>query len=315
MSILCQDVKKTYNKRKSRRLFETTKVLNGVNLEISEGEIYGLLGLNGAGKTTLIRILSGILCPDSGNVSICGMSYREDERKIKKSIGVVLGGDRAFYWKLSAAENLEFFGTLYGLKKRELKEKIEEKLSLVGLHEKKDSLVETYSRGMRQRLHIAKALIIEPAILLLDEPTIWLDVKVAHDFRELILSLNANRNLTILLTTHYLDEAVYLCSKIGILNNGVIANEGTIHDLMARFPYDKCVYIKIDNLHDLEFAQARASSLGFITESSKEGFNVKFYLKKEKSLIDLLEVLNSVDLKFSNMEQRGITLEDVILYA
>lgn len=129
----CNQIRKKYARRATRRTIETTEVLKGLDLTVCDGDIYGLLGLNGAGKTTLIRIISGILRPDSGSVVIDGKTYDKNEKEIKKSLVVVLGGDRSFYWKLTAAENLQFFGSLYNMNSRELNHSISEKLSYVGL--------------------------------------------------------------------------------------------------------------------------------------------------------------------------------------
>lgn len=200
--------------------FFANKILNGFSFTMSEGDISGILGLNGAGKTTLVRILSGILKQDEGDVEIFGLRYENNENKIKSQIGVVLGGDRSLYYKLTAKENLVFFATLYGVDKKKIDSRVEYVLDRVGLINKRDELVETFSKGMKQRLLIAKALMTEPKLLIMDEPTSGLDIAGQFQVRTLIKELNSVDGVSVLLFTHSLSEADEVCQKINILHNG-----------------------------------------------------------------------------------------------
>ena len=217
--IECNDIFKEYSKGK-----DVKKVLKGLDFTMEKGEIQGILGLNGSGKTTMVRLLSGILRQDSGDLRIFGHTYDRQESLIKKMLGVVVGGDRSLYYKLTAKENLYFFGRLYGIKKKELNTLIDRNLERVNLTHVKDNLVETYSRGMKQRLLIAKALISNPKLLILDEPTSGLDISSQFEVRSLIKELNIEESLSVLLFTHNLSEADELCTKLNILHNGKLIN-------------------------------------------------------------------------------------------
>ena len=209
-------------------------VLNNINFCLEEGEIHGILGLNGAGKTTLVRILAGVLTPDSGDVLMFGATYKTDEKFIKSNLGVVLGGDRSMYYKLTCYENLKFFASLYGLRKAEAENRIEYYLSKVGLEDKKNALVETLSKGMKQRLLIAKALIVNPKLLILDEPTSGLDIAGQFEIRSLIKELSITENVSVLLFTHSLAEASELCHKILILHKGQLLDSQLLGDRLDK---------------------------------------------------------------------------------
>jgi len=197
--------------------FSRTTVLDNVALEVKEGEAFALLGPNGAGKTTLVKILSTLLRPSSGTVKIAGFDIREEKEEVKKVIGVV-SHNPFLYNELTARENLEFFGELFDVRPR-----TEELLSKVALEDKSDMLVSNFSRGMKQRLAIARALVHNPRLLILDEPTSGLDITSRNRFYSLINSIRSGK--TIFLTTHYLEEAELLCSRCAVINKGKIVEE------------------------------------------------------------------------------------------
>ncbi|MEB3787240.1 MAG: ABC transporter ATP-binding protein [Desulfurococcales archaeon] len=203
------------------------RALDGVSLRIREGSLYSLLGPNGAGKTTLVKILSTLLIPDGGWARVSGFDVVSEARRVRERIGVVLGGERALYWRLSAWDNLWFFSQLYGLPAGEARRRIRELLDLVGLSEWAHVRVENYSKGMKQRLHIARGLLNDPEVLLLDEPTIGLDPAAARELRALIRRIVREEGRTVLLTTHYLPEAEELSDRIAIIDRGRIIAEGS----------------------------------------------------------------------------------------
>lgn len=225
-TVQCENICKSFIIRGSKH-----QVLNNVNFCLEDGEMQGILGLNGAGKTTFVRILAGVLAPDSGDVLMFGKKQKTDEKFIKSNLGVVLGGDRSMYYKLTCCENLRFFASLYGLKKAEAESRIDFYLSKVGLKDKKNALVETLSKGMKQRLLIAKALIVKPKLLILDEPTSGLDIAGQFEIRSLIKELNITENVSVLLFTHSLAEANELCNKIHILHKGRLLDSNLLGDL------------------------------------------------------------------------------------
>lgn len=210
----------------SRRDKTTTVALDGISFSVRQGELFGVLGPNGAGKTTLVRILSTLLTPTAGRVTIDGVDVVLEPKTIRKRIGVVFGGERGLYDRLSARDNMRFSAELYGLSAREAPKKILALLEKVGLDSKIDVRVETFSRGMKQRLHIARALLHDPDVIFLDEPSSGLDPVAARELRNLIRELKA-LGKTIILTTHYMFEADELCDRVAVISNGRILTLGT----------------------------------------------------------------------------------------
>src|ERR671922_908535 len=212
-----------------RRTLEVEAV-RGISFAVEEGELFGLLGPNGAGKTTTIKMLITLLLPTSGSARVLGHDVVRDAREVRKRIGYVFGGDRGLYEPLSALDNLRYFAELYAVRPREQKRRIGELLDLVGLTGREKERVEGYSRGMRQRLHIARGLLHDPDVLFLDEPTLGLDPVGARELRRTIASLTA-AGKTIMLTTHYMFEADALCDRIAVISHGRIVPEGTPREL------------------------------------------------------------------------------------
>ena len=208
------------------------EALRGVSFTVEPGELFGLLGPNGAGKTTTIKILTTLLLPSSGSARVLGYDVARQAKEIRGRIGYVFGGDRGLYDRLSAYDNLRYFADLYRVPGSVRKQRIESSLELVGLKGREGERVETYSRGMRQRLHIARGVLHDPEILFLDEPTIGLDPVGARELRDMIDGLR-QAGKTILLTTHYMFEADVLCDRIAIIADGAFVATGTPSDLKA----------------------------------------------------------------------------------
>lgn len=215
-----------------RRVFKTTigvirrrtkevVAVDDISFDIRQGELFGLLGPNGAGKTTTVKMLTTLLIPTSGHASIKGMDVVKEADKIRSSIGFIFGGERGLYWRLSGIDNLRYFASLYHVEPSISEERIPYLLDLVGLSGRGNEKVEGYSRGMKQRLHIARTLLHDPEVLFLDEPTIGLDPVGARELRAVIRNLQSE-NKTILLTTHYMFEADALCQRIGVIDKGRI---------------------------------------------------------------------------------------------
>ena len=209
-----------------RRKQLEVEAVKGVSFEIAEGELFGLLGPNGAGKTTTIKMLITLLIPTSGKASVLGYDVVDNAREVRQRIGYVFGGERGLYERLSALDNLKYFSELYGVEPREQKKRIEYLLELVGLTGRENERVEGYSRGMRQRLHIARGLLHDPPVIFLDEPTIGVDPVGAREMRATIAQLS-EAGKTVLLTTHYMFEADTLCDRIAVISGGTIVAEGT----------------------------------------------------------------------------------------
>jgi ABC-2 type transport system ATP-binding protein len=195
--------------------------VDDVSFDIPGGELFGLLGPNGAGKTTTTKMLTTLLIPTAGSARVEGFDIVKQAEEVRKRIGFIFGGERGLYWRLSGLDNLRYFASLYGIEPGASKKRIAYLLELVGLQGRGDEKVGGYSRGMKQRLHVARTLLHNPDILFLDEPTLGLDPVGARDFRQVILNLQSE-NKTILLTTHYMFEADALCDRIAVINHGRI---------------------------------------------------------------------------------------------
>ena len=250
--------------------FGNIKALDDLNLEIENGELLGIIGPNGAGKTTAIRIICCILQPDSGDVTVDGYSIYSNQIKIKSMIGY-LPEEPNLYERFTARNLLRYFGELYGVPKSEINDRIDELLELVGMSNRADDLINTFSKGLRQRIGIVRALIHDPEVLIFDEPTMGLDPATSQSIRNFIKDLKGEK--TVILCTHYMDEADLLCDRVAILNQGKIHDIGTpkhlkekIHgniilqirikgpekfdeDLIMSFKSVRSVYMDVDEYH------------------------------------------------------------------
>jgi ABC-2 type transport system ATP-binding protein len=204
-----------------RRKAKEVIAVDDISFEIGSGELFGLLGPNGAGKTTTVKMLTTLLIPTAGTARVNGKDIVKDAEKIRSQIGFIFGGERGLYWRLSGMDNLRYFATLYHVEPEVAKTRISYLLELVGLSDRGNEKVEGYSRGMKQRLHIARTLLHDPEVLFLDEPTIGLDPVGARETRLVIRNLQDEKK-TILLTTHYMFEADALCDRIAVINHGKI---------------------------------------------------------------------------------------------
>jgi ABC-2 type transport system ATP-binding protein len=227
-AIEARELRRTYKTSTGvfRRRTLEVEAVRGVSFEVAEGELFGLLGPNGAGKTTTIKMLITLLIPTGGTARVLGLDVVKDSREVRKRIGYVFGGERGLYERLSALDNLRYFAELYAVPAREQGRRIAELLELVGLAGREKERVEGYSRGMRQRLHIARGLLHDPPVVFLDEPTIGVDPVGARELRATIAGLT-DAGKTVLLTTHYMFEADELCDRIAVINRGEIVAEGT----------------------------------------------------------------------------------------
>jgi len=222
-AIEVSDLRRAYRTSKGvfRKKLEIVEAVKGVTFNVDFGELFGLVGPNGAGKTTTIKMLTTLLTPTSGSAKVLGYDVVKEVTRIRRRIGVIFGGERGLYYRVSGRENLRYFADLYGVPIAERERRVNSLLDMVGLTDRADHRVEGYSRGMKQRLHIAKGLINDPKVIFMDEPTIGLDPERARETRSMIKGL-VEKGKTILLTTHYMFEADELCSRIGVISNGKI---------------------------------------------------------------------------------------------
>ena len=212
------------------KIYGDVRAVDRLNLTVDEGEIFGLLGPNGAGKTTTIILLLGLSVPTAGTATVVGHDIVRESKEVRRSVGL-LPEAAGYYEDLTAQKNLEYIGQLNDLSKNECEKRALELLSEVGLSEWKNAKVETFSRGMKQRLGIAQALIKRPKLVIFDEPTIGLDPAGTKEIRDMILKLNREQGLTVLMASHLLNEIQLTCTKVGILNRGRLVVEDTIENL------------------------------------------------------------------------------------
>lgn len=245
--VVTENLCKTYQVRARKGLFKSDKrsveALKSINLAVEAGEVFGLLGPNGAGKTTLIKLLTTLLLPTSGNAWVNGYDVSQDENKVRSSVGCMLMGERGLYWKLTARENLEYFGALYHLNPTERKHRAQYILDLLDLEEIADRMVESYSSGQKMKLAFGKALINDAPLLVLDEPTNTLDVPSASELRNIVRQLNS-QGKTIIYTTHIMTEAETLCERVAIIDRGELLALGTVQELKASLQQERITHIE-----------------------------------------------------------------------
>jgi ABC-2 type transport system ATP-binding protein len=251
-------VSRVFDSRKGFLFREVThtEALRGVDLVVERGAIFGLLGPNGAGKTTLTKIFSTLLLPTAGTARVLGHDVSTETAWLRPRIGLVLGGERGLYNRISGRENLRYFADLYGVPLGDRERRIDEVLERVDLVWAADRRVEEYSRGMKQKLHLARGILHRPEVLFLDEPTIGLDPKSARETRKLVRSLVGD-GVTIFLTTHYMFEAEELCPEIAILSKGRIVARDSIDGLQRLVGGDRTLEAEAYGFDDREIETLR----------------------------------------------------------
>jgi ABC-2 type transport system ATP-binding protein len=256
--IEAMDLRRTYRTTTGvlRRRPLEVEAVRGISFEVAEGELFGLLGPNGAGKTTTIKMLITLLLPTAGEARVLGYDVVREAREVRKRIGYVFGGDRGLYERLSGFDNLRYFAELYGVTGRRQKERIAEVLELVGLTGREQERVEGYSRGMRQRLHIARGILHDPPVVFLDEPTIGVDPVGARELRAMIAGL-VDAGKTVLMTTHYMFEADALCDRIAMIARGRIVAEGTPSELKSHVSDRTVVEVEVFGVAEADILRLR----------------------------------------------------------
>jgi ABC-2 type transport system ATP-binding protein len=306
------DLRRTYKTTTGtiRRRSLEVEAVRGVSFSIAEGELFGLLGPNGAGKTTTIKMLITLLIPTKGTASVLGFDVVKDAREVRKRIGYVFGGERGVYERLSGLDNLRYFAELYGVPPKEIRPRIDYLLDLVGLKGREKERAEGYSRGMKQRLHVARGLLHDPPVVFLDEPTIGLDPVGARELRATIASL-ADAGKTILLTTHYMFEADALCDRIAVINRGEIVAQGTPADLKRGVAEGAVVEVEVFGLPEGTAERVRGLS-GVLSVSVEEREQAQVLIVQTPSDLELTHsILGTLDgANVGRISRREPTLED-----
>jgi len=291
--------------------FNDSIAVNTISFEVKKGELFGLLGPNGAGKTTTINMLSTLLAPTSGYAKVDGYDITREKHNVRRSIGIVFQ-ESALDNKLTGRENLDFHAMMYEINKEERRRRINEALELVELRDKADILVEKYSGGMKRRLEIARGLIHKPRVLFLDEPTLGLDAQTRRHIWDYIRKLNKERNVTIILTTHYMEEADYLCDRVAIIDHGKIVVLDTPKKLKDKLGGDVITFETegsssdfINSVNNLKFVRSVKKHDNKITVMVEQG---------EKRIPELVNIAykNGADVKSVSLHKPS--LEDVFLH-
>jgi ABC-2 type transport system ATP-binding protein len=289
-----------------------------VNLAIQEGEILGLLGPNGAGKTTIISMITGLLEPTSGRITVDGLDLQTDTNAVKAKLGLV-PQELALYPTLSARDNLAFFGSIYGLGGKDLRERVDAMLEMVTLVERADEAIETYSGGMKRRVNIAAGLLHQPKVLLLDEPTVGVDPQSRNAIFEAVEALN-RAGMTVVYTTHYMEEAQRLCHRVAIIDEGQIIALDTPTALIRSLGGGILVLGLEDpeagpGLGRVQAVVDRVTELSAVKSATRDDGHLKIETYRfQEALMAILDITNQLDVRITSMEKWEPNLESVFLH-
>ncbi|HYA78676.1 MAG TPA: ABC transporter ATP-binding protein [Verrucomicrobiae bacterium] len=298
----------------------SVNAIDHLNLEIKKGELFGLLGPNGAGKTTLVKMLCTLLPPDSGTALINGYDIIKDQMKVKRSLGTLFSvGERGFFWRLNGYRNLEFYASIYNVPRQKRHERILEVLKLVGLDNSTFQLYQKYSGGMKRKLALARTLLPDPPIMMLDEPTTGLDAISSRNIRDFVKSTVQETGKTVLYTTHYIEEAAQICTKIGILKQGQIVALDTPYALRDKIKKSELIYLIVEELSPPQLENMRSiQGVIDITEkngedlmSSQKGLCVE--LQSVDQLPSIFDFLFEQKIKLVNFKREEPSLEDAFI--
>jgi ABC-2 type transport system ATP-binding protein len=296
---------------KLTRQFNGFVAVDHISFTVNAGELFGVLGPNGAGKTTTINLLSTLLKPTSGYAEVAGHNVSKDKDNVRRNIGIVFQ-EPALDDKLTGKENLEFHAMMYGMNKADRRKRIKEVLELVELTDKANVLVEKYSGGMKRRLEIARGLIHKPEVLFLDEPTLGLDAQTRRHVWNYIKILNKEHNVTIILTTHYMEEADYLCDRIGIIDHGKIIALDTSANLKDLLGGD-VVSLEIEG--DGEELMTHLKELRWVKAIKKHDRTLHLTMEKgERRIPELISIAHKLGITVLSVNLREPSLEDVFLH-
>ena len=294
--------------------------IDNLNLNIKKGELFGLLGPNGAGKTTLVKMLCTLLPPDKGTALINGYDIVKQQMNVKSSLGTLFSvGERGFFWRLNGYRNLEFFAAIYNVPRPKRQKRIMEVLKLVGLENNAFDLYQKYSGGMKRRLSLARTLLPDPAIMLLDEPTTGLDVISSRNIREFIKSTICEEcDKTVLYTTHYIEEAAQICDQIGILNRGHLIALDTPSKLIEKIKQEERIFFVLENITHPQIESLRTlQGILSLTEVNEELLpnqtGLCLELKTVDELPQIFDFLFNQKIKLVNFKREEPTLEDAFV--
>lgn len=292
--------------------FKGKIAVDGVSLYLDKGESVGLLGPNGAGKSTTISIISSLMKPTSGDVRLNGESIVKNPQNLRKVLGVV-PQEIALYEELSAYENLKFFGRIYKLKGSRLETKIEEVLEMVGLQERKKELIRTFSGGMKRRINIAAALLHDPQIVIMDEPTVGIDPQSRNHILDTVRLLNREKGTTVLYTSHYMEEVEQLCSRMYIMDHGRIIASGTHEELQRILTGEDTLLLQLASPSTSLAEDLRGLDPVRLVEETENGLKL-IVTKKSTILSQVVQAAERHNVPIVNIHVHTPSLEDVFLH-
>ena len=316
-SVLTKDLGRVYKIRNNRKeAAQELVALNGVNLEIHQGELFGVLGPNGAGKTTLIKILTTLLAPTRGEACVAGINVAENPAAVRERINMVSGGETSGYGLLTVRENLWMFAQFYGIPSKAAYERIDSLLAIVGMADRRNTKCSDLSTGLRQKMNIVRGFMTDPKVLFLDEPTLGLDVGAARDVRAFVREwVDSDPTRTLLLTTHYMVEAEEMCDRVAIINQGRVLACDTPKALKAGLRTDAIYTLQVDALEDEGFEALKALP-GIRTASRKaleDNIELELVLEEDSVLTRLIQFLADHGSTIRTLHKREATLEDVFV--
>jgi ABC-2 type transport system ATP-binding protein len=298
----------------------TVTAVDHLNLKIKKGELFGLLGPNGAGKTTLVKILCTLLPPDEGEAYVNGFDVVREQMDVRRSLGTLFSvGERGVFWRLNGYRNLEFFSAIYNVPRRKRHERIMEVLDLVGLKDKAFEHYQKYSGGMKRKLALARALLPDPPILLLDEPTTGLDVISSRSLREFIRhDLSREAGKTVLYTTHYVEEASQICDRIGILNKGKLVACDTPEAIRGIVKKGEVVDIRVraiteDQIEAIKTLEGMIDIASEIEDSVLGQRRLRLHLENIDSLSMVFDFFLKEKIRLIDLKREEPTLEDAFI--
>ncbi|TME63644.1 MAG: ABC transporter ATP-binding protein [Chloroflexi bacterium] len=294
---------------------ERFRAVDGIDLTVQSGEIFGLLGPNGAGKTTTMKMLATLLIPTSGSIRVLGIDPLARPREVRARLGAMLSGERSLYWKLTARENLEYFAALYHVPPAETRPRIDRALVAVKLADRADDYVERYSTGMRQRLALARALLPDPPLVILDEPTVGLDPQSSRDLRDRVRELRA-QGRTVLLTTHYMEEADQLCDRVAIIDHGKIVALDTPAALKRTIRAEEVVHLELALEGDDRAVLDRLGRAATVARSERRNgtLTVTAHCASAREFVPAaFDAARSTGATIHHVEVVPVTLEDVFI--
>jgi len=300
--LIAQDLYKSYG---------DNKAVDGISLQVARGEVFGLLGPNGAGKTTAISMLTGLFPPDSGSIIVDGLDLQTDTNAVKAKLGLV-PQELALYSTLSARQNLNFFGRIYGLKGKELRQRVDEVLQMIGLADRADDAIEDYSGGMKRRVNIGAGLLHKPEVLFLDEPTVGVDPQSRNAIFESVEALN-RAGMSVIYTTHYMEEAQRLCHRVAIMDEGKVIALDTPTALIRSLGGGIIVIGVAEG--QAEAVADQVAQLPAIKAATRTDGQLKIEAHRaHEALMGVLDTTNRLDVRITSLEILEPNLESVFLH-